>query len=204
MTIHRSKIIRAQYNPKSIDAHAAKRLKESIKKNTLVDPLVWNKRNGVLVGGHQRLDALDALEGTLDYHLTVSAIDVDEKKEKEINVTLSNVALMGSFDQAALAALLESTPDLDLSAMAMTQADFISLVPNAGASPVHKMDAEEIAKNKEMRAKRRQEFKDKDDAGYFVVVVFGTRASCDEFLREHHLPLEEQYIDGDLFAEKVR
>lgn len=45
-------------------------------------PLVWNRRTGILVSGHQRLKALDALEGTEDYELTVSVIDVDDLERR--------------------------------------------------------------------------------------------------------------------------
>jgi ParB-like chromosome segregation protein Spo0J len=71
----------------------------------LVEPLVWNRRTGNLVGGHQRLAILDEEEGK-EYELTVSAIDVDAETEKKINVFLNNTSAMGSWDQDALEKLV--------------------------------------------------------------------------------------------------
>ncbi len=64
--IHRSKIKNAPYNPRSIDDHARKKLHHNLKKKGLLDALVWNKRTGNLVSGHQRLSILDDLSATGD------------------------------------------------------------------------------------------------------------------------------------------
>lgn len=61
-TISRSDIKNAPYNPRIMDEKAKKRLKANIAKHGLVAALTWNKRTGNLVGGHQRLEQLDALE----------------------------------------------------------------------------------------------------------------------------------------------
>lgn len=104
--IERSAISRAAYNPRQIDAGAAKKLKATLAKDGLVETLVWNRRTGNLVGGHQRLDAIDAIEGGTDYTLPVSVIDVDEKTERELNIRLNNPAIQGSFDLAKLEMML--------------------------------------------------------------------------------------------------
>jgi len=51
VTIHRSEIKNADYNPRKIADHAQKGLRKSLKQNGLVETLVWNKRTGNLVGG---------------------------------------------------------------------------------------------------------------------------------------------------------
>lgn len=177
-----------------------------MRKNKLVEPLVWNQRTGNLVGGHQRLDVLDDMEGGTDYELTVSAIDVDDKKEREINVALNNVNLMGSYDQEMLEALLLDMPDLDLQAMAFDPADVAELLPAVAPLPIEQSEPEDedkIAKIKQDKKDRRASHKDKNDAGYFVVMVFSSRGACDEFLSRYGLPTDQQYIDGESFAESI-
>ena len=80
-TINRADIKNAEYNPRIMDKEAKKRLKAGLKKHGLVSTLTWNKRTGNLVGGHQRLEQLDALEKNKDYSLDVCVIDVDEAEE---------------------------------------------------------------------------------------------------------------------------
>src|SRR5688572_26248431 len=90
VTISRAEIKNAPYNPRKITEHARQKLKAKIKASGLVMTLVWNRRTGNLVGGHQRISILDELEKSQNYLLTVSAIDVDDKQEKELNLFLNN------------------------------------------------------------------------------------------------------------------
>src|ERR1035438_8160183 len=80
--IHRKEITGAPYNPRRISEKERTALKKIIGHHGLVEPLVWNKRTGTLVSGHQRLGILDQLAKSKNYLLTVSVIDVDEKTEK--------------------------------------------------------------------------------------------------------------------------
>ena len=80
--ISRGEIHGADYNPRVISEDARKRLKRMLAKHGLVQPLVWNRRTGNLVSGHQRLSQLDQLERSQDYDLQVSVVDVDEREEK--------------------------------------------------------------------------------------------------------------------------
>ena len=82
-----------------------KKLTKAIREHGLVTPLVWNKRTGVLVSGHQRLTAADKIYRKKDYDVPVAIIDVDEKTEKELNVQLNNPSMQGSWDLGALADL---------------------------------------------------------------------------------------------------
>lgn len=109
--IRRSEINAAKYNPRFIVGPNAKRLGEGLKRFGLVSTLTWNKRSGVLVGGHQRLEQIDRDEKYSDgcgrdYLLDVSQVDLDEKEERELNVLLNNRDAQGEFDDDALAALI--------------------------------------------------------------------------------------------------
>ena len=100
--ISRGEIHGADYNPRVISEDARKRLKGMLAKHGLVQPLVWNRRTGNLVSGHQRLSQLDQLERSQDYDLQVSVVDVDEREEKILNVQLNNPSMQGDWDMDKL------------------------------------------------------------------------------------------------------
>jgi hypothetical protein len=89
-----SEINPAKYNPRTISESAFAGLKESLKKFGMPQPLVVNKRNNVLVGGHQRLKAADALGWQA---VPVVYVDLSLSEEKALNVTLNNQAISGTF-----------------------------------------------------------------------------------------------------------
>jgi DNA modification methylase len=105
----------AAYNPrldlKPGDADYEK-LKKSIQSFGYVEPLVWNKRTGSLVGGHQRFKILVA-EGFKD--VDVSVVDLPLDKEKTLNIALNKIS--GNWDNLKLAKLLEdikTNTDIDV------------------------------------------------------------------------------------------
>ena len=85
------------------------RIKRSIEEFGLVEPLIWNERTRHLVGGHQRLKVLLDLGCS---EAEVSVVDLDEAREKVLNVALNKV--QGEWDMPLLADLLEDLGDADL------------------------------------------------------------------------------------------
>lgn len=120
-TIHRSEIKNAGYNPRTITLEQREKLQDSLKEFGLVNSLVWNSRTGNLVGGHQRIEIIDGLSATgADYSLTVDAVDIDEDREKALNIILNARPAQGDFDENILAALLaelEGKLEFDLAAI---------------------------------------------------------------------------------------
>ena len=104
----------AKYNPrkdlKPGDSEYEK-LKKSILEFDMVEPLVWNKRTGNLVGGHQRLKILKELGVK---NVDVSVVDLSEVKEKALNLALNKI--QGEWDYPMLKDLLEEidTGDFDI------------------------------------------------------------------------------------------
>src|ERR1035437_804054 len=78
VVLHRSKIKNAPYNPRKITDDAKKKIKKNLKERGLMTPPIWNEHTGNLVGGHQRLSVMDALEGKRDYSLRVAKVSLDE------------------------------------------------------------------------------------------------------------------------------
>src|SRR2546422_3176153 len=79
----------ATYNPrkdlKPGDSEYEK-LRAVIDRFDLVEPLVWNRRSGHLVGGHQRLKILKARG---DATVQAVVVDLDEAEERALNVALN-------------------------------------------------------------------------------------------------------------------
>lgn len=201
-TIRRTDIQKAPYNPRLIDDANKKRLEKGIKKHGLVEPLVWNRRTGNLVSGHQRLSILDKLEKSKDYELDVSVIDVDEDEEKRLNVQLNNASMQGSYDYELLGELAldlgDSLEDLgfsDFDAEIMFGASdrFQELIPDSVAVETAKADIREI---KENRARMNEKYAKEQNADYYFVVVCKDQQEKDDLLAEMSIPNTEQYISA--------
>lgn len=103
----------AIYNPRKISGQQFKALKKSIKENGILSPLIVNQRTGnTIVSGHQRLKA--AIELGIK-EVPVKFIDVDEQKEKVLNLGLNKIS--GAFDAPKLEEVMKNLitlPDLDM------------------------------------------------------------------------------------------
>lgn len=107
MQIEKKKVIDlvpADYNPRKDlkpEDKEYEKLKRSIDEFGYVDPLIWNKRTSRLVGGHQRLKVLKDMG--ID-EVDVVVVDMDEEKEKALNVALNKIS--GDWDKDKLMLLI--------------------------------------------------------------------------------------------------
>lgn len=92
MTLDELKV--APYNPRRISKEALKGLTASVKRFGLVQPIVMNQRTGLVVGGHQRIEALRALG---QKETPVVMVDLSPIEEKALNVALNSPSISGSF-----------------------------------------------------------------------------------------------------------
>jgi hypothetical protein len=120
-------------NPRVIDKHAFKKLRESVKAG-YVGGIVWNKRSGYLVAGHQRIQAFDELHGNQDYALEIDVIDVDEKEEKALLVRLNSEGLMGRWDMTALELIMAEFKEEDFAPLGFDKLDAQEFFPDASWS----------------------------------------------------------------------
>ena len=90
--ISMEKLLPAKYNPRK-DLQPGdpefEKLKRSITEFGYVEPIIWNKRTGVVIGGHQRLKVLQHLGYT---EVDCVVLDIDEQKEKALNVALNKIS----------------------------------------------------------------------------------------------------------------
>lgn len=109
--VHRSQLKLADYNPRqNLSRHKRQKLEKNLRSVGMVTAIIWNKRTGNIVGGHQRLQALDALEGDQDYTLDVSVVDMPAERERTQNVFLNNPLVQGTWDMQLLGEILREDP----------------------------------------------------------------------------------------------
>ena len=124
-------LLPADYNPrkdlKPGDAEYEK-LKRSIEQFGYVEPVIWNKTTGRVVGGHQRLKVL------MDMGLTevdCVVVEMDEGKEKALNIALNKIS--GDWDKDKLALLIADLQgaDFDVSLTGFEPAEIDDLFKDA-------------------------------------------------------------------------
>jgi len=84
------------------------KLKRSIEQFGYVEPVIWNKTTGRVVGGHQRLKVLIDM-GITEVDCVV--VELSEAKEKALNVALNKIS--GDWDKDKLALLIADLQGAD-------------------------------------------------------------------------------------------
>lgn len=93
-----TELIPAPYNPRQSTAKQETQLKRSLEKFGVVEPIIWNKQTGFIVGGHFRIRELQKL-GYKEIDCVI--VDLNEEDEKELNIRLN--ANTGEWDWDSLA-----------------------------------------------------------------------------------------------------
>ena len=108
---HTADLILADYNPrkdlKPGDPEYDK-LKRSMEQFGYVEPVIWNKTTGRVVGGHQRLKVLMDM-GVTEVECVV--VDLDEEREKALNIALNKIS--GDWDKDKLMLLISDLQGAD-------------------------------------------------------------------------------------------
>ena len=191
----------ADYNPRTIDDESAKALKSSLERFGDISGIVFNRRTGVLVAGHQRKKALleladgDKIErvvlkdkvnlpdGTVEtgyfevkqkqYHYRV--VDWDEETEKAANLIANSQYATGRFEETSLNDMLTELKDYDLYA----DLRFDRLEP---------LDLNELPKDEE-------DTFDKGIDDYTITIKFIDKAQFDTALEDIRSLLEAESYD---------
>lgn len=107
-----SQLLPAPYNPRLAlqpGTPAWNRLERSLQEFSLVQPIVWNRRTGHVVAGHQRLEILKH-QGQAAVDCVV--VDLPLEREKALNVTLNNSHVGSDWDPERLVELLQELAEL--------------------------------------------------------------------------------------------
>ena len=143
--IQTDKLNPAPYNPRKNlqpgDPEYEK-LKRSMQEFGYVEPIVWNKRTGNIVGGHQRYKVLLNM-GAQEIDCVV--VELDEAKEKALNVALNKIS--GDWNTALLKDLLLEldTGSLDITITGFDEEEIEALMTNTAP-----MDIDELLEDLDM------------------------------------------------------
>ena len=134
------KLTPAEYNPRRMRPSAFAKLKDSINRFGMVDPLIANENNGMVVGGHQRLRAAIDLGWT---EVPVVYTPLTDDEEKALNIALNNAEISGDWETGKLGELLTSLKDTDLlTATGFDEhqvAQMLDRMKKKAAAPVYKL-----------------------------------------------------------------
>lgn len=113
-------------NPRTISRTEFDSLVRNIEEFGMVQPLVCNRRNMQIVGGHQRAQAARQLKLTT---VPVVWVDLDPGKQTALNLSLNRIA--GEFDDQMLAELIVDLDDdlLSLTGFTDTELDALTADP---------------------------------------------------------------------------
>lgn len=217
--INRSQIEPAKYNPRKISEEAKKKLKANIKRMGVMGGIVWNKRSGRLVGGHQKLMILDELQKydretkENDYLIRVEAVDLSDQEEIEQNIFLNNKNAQGEFDNDILSTLLN---DIEVKNTGLDDFDLNLLgfeLPSFEIDEVEPKPLEEI--KPKSREEKKEDIKAKKEASTekavntaregntYVMLSFNDYQGKEEFMKRFDLDPNANVISGDEFAENI-
>ena len=148
-TLPVDKLVPADYNPrkdlKPGDPEYEK-LKRSLSEFGYVEPVIWNKTTGHVVGGHQRLKVLIDT-GITEVECVV--VEMDTEKEKALNIALNKIN--GEWDKDKLALLITDLQgaDFDVSLTGFDAPELDALFKDAQRAGVHDDDFDVDAALKE-------------------------------------------------------
>ena len=88
-TVKVDDLIDADYNPNVMEERDFENLENSIDRYGYIEPIIVNRRNNVIVGGHHRLRALKK-KGVKE--VDIIYVDLDESDEKRLNIALNRIS----------------------------------------------------------------------------------------------------------------
>lgn len=136
-TLSLGELTPADYNPrkdlKPGDTEYDK-LKRSLAEFGYVEPVIWNKTTGHIVGGHQRLKVLADLGYT---EVDCVVVELDETREKALNIALNKIS--GQWDESKLALLIADldAADFDAELTGFDEAEIQAMIGSLDEAEAH-------------------------------------------------------------------
>jgi len=217
ITIKRSQINFAPYNPRKKDPKVVEALKRNFKRVGYLGGIVWNETTQNCVSGHKRLQSHDIIynyDGTpeKDYDIKVEKVILDEKTEKEQNIFMNSQSVQGKFDYFKLAEML---PTIDYNDAGLSDSDIkvIQLeVPNIvlNSNPINEIqrDMKEIERPyqelKEAVKQAKQQVKGtaierEQNKETYLILNFESVENKLYFLEINGLSENDKIIKGEMF-----
>lgn len=217
VTISRSQISFAPYNPRKQNKEVVDQLRRNFKRVGFLGGIQWNSLTGNLIGGHKRLEALDLIyryTGENDYDVKVEKIELDEKTEKEQNIFLNNRKMQGETDYEALASIIDEIDikkagldEYDISVMESLVPDFKmgdinDIVDDISSIAPPKTEEDKKVHVKGVKSKIKNQTGESHLASYFVV-TFKTYDEKAEFLEGIGISGDLIYLTSKEFLKRL-
>jgi len=213
-SVSRSEINPADYNPRKISEENKKKIKASIKKYGLVQPIIVNKTTGNVVGGNQRLSIMDELNKFEDYQLTIAEIECSKKDEIKLNIFLNNQSAAGEYDKDILHNIFDNYKEIDpIKDAGFDKIDLNFMFDGIDfenslffTQPEHKKVESEIDKIKrsdkmrEYKKQSRKKFKegkgiqDIENEDYVIIFVFNSYDGKRQFMKKIGAKESEKFL----------
>jgi len=164
----------APYNPRvdiTPSDSAYQKIKRNIEEFGLVEPIIWNKKTGYIVGGHQRLKVLSDMG---EKEVEVSIVNITKEKEKVLNIALNKIS--NDWDNNKLSELL-STMEIDEQMLSGFESYEISALLSGASEEELKPNLEEF----DFEAGNNVE---ESGISYVVYLSFGSKKSAEKWLSE--------------------
>jgi len=213
VTIKRSQITLAHYNPRKISPEARKQLKANIKRLGMMGGVIWNEATGNLVGGHQKVSILDEINKypTNDYDITVEKVNLTDKEEKEQNIFLNSKSVQGEFDSDLMANIITDIDpilagldeyDLTMLSLETPSVDFTDIIKKADllTPPAEPLTKDQIKAKKE---KYSADVDEKWEGEPTVILSFDSFQNKAEFMEALGKDLYDKIIKGEEIAERI-
>lgn len=209
ITIKRSQIVLAGYNPRLITPTAKNLLKKNLESAGLMGGIVWNKTTGHLVSGHQRISILDRSykykddDPATDYDIEVVEVELTEEEEKAQNIFLNNPNGQGMFDTDKLKIVMQDINFSEMSGFDKREAmsvfgtgDFLSDEEYA-----------EIEQNVKAMTDGFIDMVSEDGSKLdnYVVLIFPNASDKYNLMNAYDIQLDDMFFySGEAFIEKIK
>jgi hypothetical protein len=217
VTIKRSEINFAPYNPKVHSKESIAKQKRNFKEVGFLGGIVWNETTGNLVSGHKRIMAMDEhfkYDATpeTDYDVKVEKIELSEKQEKEQNIFMDAQAANTKQDYSLLSLML---PDIDYKAAGLEDSDLNMMtivsptftfgdtseiyedINQMSSSLNERSEAEKEARKqhvKDVKQIQRDNVSDKFEGDSYVTISFSNYANKVYFMELFGYGIDDKFI----------
>jgi hypothetical protein len=203
VTIHRSKLLNAPYNPRKITDENRKKLKDNVENVGLFGGIVWNIVTGNIVAGHQRVSVLDSLMRTKDYELRVNQIVIDERTEKEQNIFMNNSSAMGDFDFDMIGDMIG---DINLELAGFSGKEITELFGNVDIINADDDDlinaSDRYQEGKAHRERMKNAGEKQENSDFYITFIFPSNDDKEKFRKKFNLSSGD-FQNGILFMENI-
>lgn len=167
----------AEYNPRVMlkpgDAEYES-LKNSLDNFGIATPLIFNRKTGTLVSGHQRLNVLKQM-GVVETEVVL--VEVEADKEKLLNIALNKID--GEWDYTKLEEVFSEFSDDDIQSTGYTTEELDSLFGTEAIKPKYNFENDSDDEESELNEKA-----EKPEKEFNIFFSFPTKEAAEKWLKD--------------------